>query len=80
MRRINKDEFGLYMKGVNNPVIKEALSLNVEEGVEIGFEEWDGIQNPISSVRHIAKYLYPGREFKCRQDKEGKNWKILRTK
>ena len=76
MEKITREEFERY-NGLRSPIVKEALSLEVGEGLKIGFNEWSGNLSPTSSIVATAKRY--GMKFRTHIDKQGEFWSVLRV-
>lgn len=77
MRKITKEEFETFSRGHSNPIVNALWELEVGEGLEISFDEWNVVSTPYCVVQQKAKR--EGRKFSLHTRKQERVWLLLRT-
>lgn len=77
MKKIDKYTFDSYATGITNPIIAECLKLEVNEGLQIDFDDWKGNYSPMTFVYSAGSKH--GKKFSFKTNKKDRYWLVLRV-
>lgn len=76
MKKITKEEYENFSVGLDNPIVREAMKLEVGEGLEVMFDDWHKNYQPSYAIGNQS--TKSGKKFSSKTDKEVKRWLFLR--